>query len=144
MSQFRLQTLLRLREIDRDQLCQQLAEAQRQEREAAGRLAQVDEAITELQRDSQIQPGPIEIAELVESERFAVSLKLQREAAQQLHRQLAEAAEMQRQELIEADKQLKVLEKLREKHEVHVRHEQAKRSLKLLDELAARGRAEPV
>jgi flagellar FliJ protein len=141
MSQFRLKTLLRLREIERDQSRLQLAEAQRIEQKAADRVAELDETLAELRRETGALAGLVNIAELCEADRFGAAVKLSREEARQYHHRLATESELRRREVIEADKQVKVLEKLRQKQESQEREEQTRQATKLLDELAARGSA---
>lgn len=135
---FRLATLLRLRENDRDQRRAELAQAYhaddilRQqdedlERERIGLLAGSREAAS---------PGTVDIDRLIQTQRYELLLKTHQ---QQLRRQReAVAAEIghRRETLVRANREARILENLREKQAERHREEEGRRETKRLDEVA--------
>ncbi len=135
---FKLAALLRIRESTRDQRRVELAESQRTDAELHGRLTQLDEEQKQLQceRRKVAGPGQVDIARLVESQRYAATVRSQEIGLQEQRRTLAEEIERRRQALIEADRQVRMLETLREKQlEMH-RQEADRQEAKRLDEAA--------
>lgn len=137
---YRLATLLRLKESARDEKRAQLAEAYRAAEILVERLREVDDelAVTRAQAQQFAQTGVIDIDYLLNSHRYERVLGAQRKMIEQQQQQIAAEVERRRLALVEADRQVRVLEKLREKklHE-HLQRED-RRDLKLMDELAAR------
>lgn len=137
---YRLATLLRLKESARDEKRAQLAEAYRAAEILVERLREVDDelAVTRTQAQQIAQTGTIDIDYLMNSHRYERVLRAQRNMIEQQQQQIAAEVERRRIALVEADRQVRVLEKLREKklHE-HVQRED-RRDQKLMDELAAR------
>jgi flagellar protein FliJ len=135
---FRLATLLRLRESERDQRRAELAQAYhaddilRQqdedlERERIGLLAISREAAG---------PGTVDIDRLIQTQRYELLLKTHQ---QQLRRQReAVAAEIgrRRETLVRANREVRILENLREKQAQRHREEEGRRETKRLDEVA--------
>jgi flagellar FliJ protein len=138
---FRLETLLRLRMAERDERRGDLAKALRAEqvlREQQQKLlTEQDEQRTNVRARS--SPGGADVDGLVRAHRYQLILKAQ---AQQLAGQMVQVAaeiERRRQVLVEADRQVRVLEKLRERQLAKHRREQERREAKTYDELAATG-----
>ena len=135
---FRLAALLRIRESTRDQRRVELAEAQRTDAELHGRLAQLDEERKQLQGEFRkvAGPGQVDIARLVETQRYTATLRSQEIELQEQRRTLAEEIERRRQALIEADRQVRMLETLREKQLGMHRQDAERQEAKRFDEAA--------
>jgi flagellar FliJ protein len=138
---FRLETLYRLRLADRDQRRAELAKAQQAEMlllEKINAVARERDELAALSRRL-AAPGLADVDALVRTHRYELVLRTQ---SQQLAGQLAqvrEEVERRRQILVEADRGVRVLEKLRERQQLdhqtqHFRHEQRQ-----LDEQAVLG-----
>jgi flagellar FliJ protein len=138
---FRLDTLLRLRLADRDQRRADLAKALRAEEALARQEALLrgeQREMAELSRKL-ASPGAADIDRLLASHRYELVLKTQ---VQQLTGQIAQvAAEVERRRLalVEADRQVRVLEKLRDKQAADHQTREAKRAQRELDEQALIG-----
>jgi flagellar FliJ protein len=138
---FRLETLLRLRLADRDQRRAELAKAQRAEDvllvQADG-LARERAETCELSRKL-ASPGAADVDRLIASHRYELVLKARAgQLAGQLEQVRAEVSR-RRQVLVEADRQVRVLEKLREKQQTAHNLREERREQKLLDERALIG-----
>jgi len=136
--QFRLETLQKVREVRRDERRTSLAEAFRAEQVLAenhARLAEEQESMRQLQR-SAATGRYLDVNRLLEAQRYDLLLKAQ---SQELAKQavLLEAEiENRRQLLVEADREVRVLEMLDERHRAaHLRAED-RNNTKQLDEAA--------
>jgi flagellar export protein FliJ len=135
---FRLETLQKVREARRNEQRASLAEAFRAEQVLAENRAQLiieEQALRELQR-SAAAGRYLDVNRLLEAQRYELLLKAQ---SQHLAKQavlLAAETERRRQTLVEADREVRVLELLDERHRrVHDRSEQQMET-KRLDEVA--------
>ena len=137
---FRLATLLRLREAARDERRAELAEAYRVDDVLRERIGDVEKELGWLERTCRklAAPGPVNVDRLVDAERYEVALRSR-------HKELggqreAVGAEIQRrsQKLLGADRNVRVLEKLRDKHAARHRHQENRQELKQIDEVAQR------
>ena len=137
---FRLETLLRTRVADRQEKRVELAQAYRAEtllNEEADRLSRERQATRGAARDA-TGNGTINVDVLRSVHRHAVLLEAQSRLIQQRSAQLKEEIERRRVELVEADRRVRVLEKLRERHRELFHADVWKRELKELDEIALR------
>jgi flagellar export protein FliJ len=138
--EFRLQTLLKLRESLRQQRRQELAEAHRVEDLLQQQIDQVESQQEETRKRSKVaaSPGMISVSRLLDTHRYEILLqaRIQQLLAQQ--NQLREEIERRRQALMAADQDVRILEKLREKQESAHRWEEDRRDVKELDEIAQR------
>ena len=135
---FRLNTLQKVREAHRDQQRGSLAEAFRAEQVLAENRAQLtveERELRELQRSAS-QGQYLDVNRLLEAQRYELLLKAQ---SQELAKQavlLAAETERRRQTLVEADREVRVLELLdkrhRRAHELEAQREETKR----LDDVA--------
>lgn len=137
---FRLATLLRLREQVRDDRRRDLAEAYRVDQVLQEQQEQMS-AELDRQRASCRQaagPGPVNIDQLVDSQRYEAALKV--ELARLQHQRQVVAAEIERRHraLVEANHEVRVLEKLRERQAEQHRQDQERLQMKQLDEIAQR------
>jgi flagellar protein FliJ len=136
--QFRLSTLLRLREAWRDERRTQLAEAQQAEQLILDRIAEIERELADAERRAldAARPGVVNVDRLADSARFEMILKVERQSADQQRQAVAEEVQKRREALVAADREVRVLEKLRDsQHERH-RDEEAKQEAKRLDEMA--------
>src|ERR1700754_2264839 len=124
---FRLNTLQKVREIHRDQQRSSLAEAFRAEQVLAENRAELvveEQELRELQR-SATDGQYLDVNRLLEAQRYELLLRAQ---SQELAKQavlLAAETERRRQLLVEADREVRVLELLDERHRpAHLRDEQ--------------------
>jgi len=141
MSRFRLAALLRLRLAERDQRRLDLAKAlravqilQQQQAEAVGEEAQWLAQVRSL-----LAPGPTDLDAVLAMYRYAAVL---RGRLQQLASQLAEVqreAQRRRMALVEADRQVRVLEKLAQRQAQAERYQALRREAQRLDEAALAG-----
>jgi flagellar export protein FliJ len=135
---YRLETLQKVREAHRDQQRASLAEAFRAEQVLAENRAQLvaeEEALRELQR-SATAGHYLDVNRLLEAQRYDLLLKAQ---SQQLAKQavlLAAETERRRQALVEADREVRVLELLDERHRRAHQLEAERKETKRLDEAA--------
>ena len=139
---FRLQPLMKLRESERDRCREQLAEAYRADQLLAERQGKIDQemrATKELSRD-QSQPGRIKVDGLLNTHRYEVVLTAQKRQLLTQRDKVGAEIERRRQALVEADRELRILEKLRARHEQEFRRKQEKLETRQLDEIALRTR----
>jgi flagellar export protein FliJ len=135
---FRLATLLRIREALRDERRGQLAEAQEAEQLILHRIADIERELVELQRGSfaAARLGTVNVDRLAESARYEMILKVERESADQQRQAVAAEVAKRREALVVADREVRVLEKLRDAQCQRHREDQSRREAKQLDELA--------
>jgi flagellar export protein FliJ len=137
---FRLATLLRLREAFRDERQVALTDAyhaddvlrQRQE-ELAAQIA----ALKGAHRQA-VGPGHVNVDSLLDTHRYELTLRAATAQIVQRREQVAVEIERRREALVQANRDVRVLEKLREHQTSRHREEEAQRELKLLDEVASR------
>jgi flagellar FliJ protein len=135
---FRLQTLRRLREMNRDELRVRLAEAFQaeqilsQQREA---LAAEAAALAATRRQL-MNDGSMDVTRLLESQRYQLLLEAQGRTLADQAARLAEEVDVRRQAVVEADRQVRVLDKLRERREQQHLVAQQAAEAKRLDEIA--------
>lgn len=137
---YQLQTILKLRQAERDQLRAQLAEAYQAQQILQQHAKQVDAELSAV-KDGMRQasaPGEIQVDSLLGAHRNQLLLLAQRAALVQQSQQVAEEAERRRLAVVEADRRVRTLEKLRERRLDEHRHQENKREIKRLDEVAQR------
>jgi len=138
---FRLETLLRVRLAERDQRRAELAKALRAEEMLRAEGQAIDAQRAEAaERGRQLKlPGTADVDGLLQTHRYEMVLTAQRrQIAAQLVQVEAES-ERRRLALVEADRQLRVLEKLRERQAAAHRKEVARQEVKQFDETALLG-----
>lgn len=138
MSQFRLATLLKLRIDERDRRRLELAQAHEAERllqaQSEGLSGQQD-SLRALAEQA-VQPGTANMETLLQINRHQAQLSIQQRTLDNQIRQVSVEAERRREALVEADRQVKVLEKLREKQEEQATTAELQREIKQFDEAA--------
>jgi len=138
--QFRLATLLRLRENARDQKRAHLAEAQLAEQSLEQHLAELEVQLAGLRLRSHdaARPGPINVDLLVDAQRFEAVVRADKNLTEEQKQLIAGEVQKRREALLAADRDVRVLENLKEKHQQEHRAEQGRRQVKALDEIAGR------
>ncbi|MBA3484307.1 MAG: flagellar export protein FliJ [Pirellulales bacterium] len=136
---FRLQTLRRLREIHRDEQRGRLATAYEAERILAEqRNAVVAETASLVDSQRQLmQQGSLDVTQLLTAQRYQLALEAQIRALADQAARLAEEVERRRQSLVEADREVRVLDKLEERKRQQHREASQRAETKLLDEVAS-------
>ncbi|MCH8923852.1 MAG: flagellar export protein FliJ [Planctomycetes bacterium] len=137
---FRLATLLRLREAARDRRRAHLAQAYEADDVLRGRMGELADEVVEVDRHSRqaAVAGPIEADALVVAQRYKMILQAERKLLGGQSETVAEEIERRREVLVAADRDVKVLEKLREKHRERHQKEENRQEVNLLDEVAGR------
>lgn len=133
---FRLATLLRLREATRDERRQSFAAAERAEdlfQQQADQLAAEWDRVLTITRDA-VGRGAIDVGRLIETHRYQKTLEARRT---RVGKQLADAkaeVEVRREALIEADRDVRMLEKLRDAQKMRHHQESHRLDMKRIDE----------
>lgn len=137
---FRLQTLLKLRETVRDERRGELAQAYRAEEVLRQRQREIEDELAALahQSRSAAAPGTVNVDRLLEARRYELVLRSRRQLNQQQQEALDAEIERRRQALVEANREVRVLEKLREKQEIRHYQEENRQEIKQLDEAGGR------
>ena len=137
---FRLEKLLTLRERHRHERELALVQARQAVRildEQLSSLAQEQAANRQAARLA-LQKGSLEVDWLLDAHRYELLLAGQERHLKQQRERIEQEVERRRLALVEADRAVKVLEKLRERqHEAYVKEEQ-RREINELDEIAQR------
>jgi len=135
---FRLATLLRLRAATRDERRVQLGEAQQADVELQDRLAGLGAQQQRLQHECReaAGPGAVDLPRLIEAHHCATALRSQEAELERQRRELAVEIDRRRQALLEADRDVRTLEKLRENQSQVHRQCENRQEGKRLDEAA--------
>ncbi|HYO24513.1 MAG TPA: flagellar export protein FliJ [Lacipirellulaceae bacterium] len=135
---FRLETLRRLREVTRDELRVRLAEAFQAEQILAEqrRMLAVEAAALGDMRREMMAGGAVQVTRLLESQRYQLMLEAQQRTLAEQAARLAEEVDVRRQAVVEADRQVRVLDKLRERRAAQHRAAQTAAEDRRLDEVA--------
>ncbi|MBN2477100.1 MAG: flagellar export protein FliJ [Pirellulales bacterium] len=135
---FRLATLLQLREAARDERRSELAEVYRLDELLQERLDDVLRQLGSLRGQCRrvAAPGAIDVDQLVEAQRYELTLRSQQKLLEQQRLTVTDEIERRRQVLVDANRDVRVLEKLRDKQSRRHREEEGRREIKQLDEVA--------
>lgn len=135
--QFRLEKLLRVRCELRDRLREELAMAIHAQRILEERLQQVESEIADQRsrRTETAQQRILQVERLIQSERYELVLTFQKQELHSQIQQVSDEMETRREALVEADREVKVLEKLREKQLAEHRLLEARDEQRQLDEM---------
>jgi flagellar export protein FliJ len=138
---FRLATILRLREADRDERRALLADAQRAEHVICERIAAIDRELagTKEQTARASRPGRIDVEWLMDVRRYELLLKADRQAALEQRNTVEAEVARRREELVAADREVRMLEKLRETQFQRHREDENRQEVKQLDETGIHG-----
>jgi len=135
--QFRLATVMKLRQRLRDEQRTELAmafEAETVLRETNSEINAQLEGVRNVVREL-LSGGSLDVDKLLSAKRHDVELRTRQHELQQHARQLEAEIERRRAALVEADRDVRVLEKLREKQRAKFNADQQKRENRLLDEI---------
>jgi len=141
---FRLATLLRLRNAARDERRGQLAEAYRADEIIHQKHRQLAEELAAIQKQQReaCGPGPVNVDRLLSDQRYAFLLAAQQGHTERQRLLLAAEIERRRQLLMEANREVRVLEKLEQRQRERHQEEENRLDIRELDEIAHR-RAAP-
>ena len=131
---------MRIREAERDEKQEQLAEAMQAEGILHDQVQQIAEEIAQLrdQSTNDLRPGSINPDIVMQTQRYELLLRNQMEQIEGKIMQVQAEVERRRDLLVEAEKQVKVLEKLRERRESEFKATQMQIANKQMDEIAQR------
>jgi flagellar FliJ protein len=135
---FRLETLLKMRRDERDEQRQQYAKALEAQRILHDQIAQVQREIHETQQllRTNSAPGAVDVDRLLRTHRYELLLQAQVQQLEQQAQRVAQEVERRRTNLLQADREVRLLEKLKERQfETFQRNEQ-RREQKALDEIS--------
>ena len=137
---FRFTTLLKLREADRDQKRSELADAQRALEMIDGRIRELETEMGAARQATQsaVSVGDVEVDALLDNQRYELLLIAEKKSAETQRAEVSEETERRRAAVVDADRQVKTLEKLREKQQQRHRVTQGNYNAKQLDEAAVR------
>ena len=136
---FRLAALLRLRESRRDECRAALAEAYRVDEVLARQFDSLGQELEGLRSFARLKaaPGVVDVDRLVETQRYELVARAQQQRIAQQRRTVAAEIERRREALVEADREVRVLEKLRQRQAEQHRREEERREAGRLDEAAS-------
>lgn len=137
---FRLEPLLRLREQQRDQRREQLAEALAAEDHL---LRQKEQLVLEQGRlrerlKTLTERGELDVDSVLAWRRYEMILAAQQNYLEKQIGMLREEIERRREALLEANRDVRILEILRDKQREDFRKVQEKKTIKTIDEIAGR------
>jgi flagellar protein FliJ len=135
---FRLKAVATLREQTRDRIAEAVAEVQEAQRIVTEQIAQLQREIDEALKQRQLASiGIVRIDRLLMVQRHQLMLEAQREQAMQQLRLLNEEYERRRALLVEAEKEVKAMDKLKETQKARWDEEQLAAEQKQIDEWAS-------
>jgi len=137
---FRLATLLRLREADRDDRRAQLADAQRAEEIVRQRVGEIEREIEQTREAGRrrTQPGQVNVDQMLELQRYEIQLQTESAATERQRALIAEEVERRRERLTAADREVRILERLRETQQEQHQADERRTEQRLFDEIAGR------
>lgn len=142
--QFRLQTLLRLREAARNERREQLAEVLRIDDALRKQLAELEALQSEARALQRLGVGRVDVDRLLEAQRYEAVVAVEILHVERQRAVVAEEMNKRRDALVEADREFKVIEKLREKRRLEHGADELAQEMKVLDEAAGRTKREEV
>ncbi|MEX2119523.1 MAG: hypothetical protein WD847_08000 [Pirellulales bacterium] len=142
--QFRLATLLRLRQAVRDERRGQLAEALAAAAALSARLDELDRDLNQLKQQQTCRAGSLDLDRLLEADRYEAMLRAQRAEVQRQRDAVAVEIDKRREAVVAADRDLKALQQLEELQGKRHRAAEERQNVKELDETASRRAREKV
>ena len=135
---FRLATLLRLREATRDERRAELAEAYQVDDVLGERIGYVEKELSWLERTCRklAAPGTVNVDRLIDAERYELVLRSRHNELGGQREAISAEIQHRRQKLLGADRDVRVLEKLRDKHATRHRDQESRQELKQIDDVA--------
>lgn len=137
---FRLESILKLRMTARDRCRESLAAAYRADQILKQQLEAMRQTIRQTQRMLRhlSNPGHINVDRLLETHRYELSLESQVAEMERKRSQVQDEIQRRRETLVEADREVRILEKLRNRKQLEHRQHEAKSEIRELDEVALR------
>lgn len=136
--QFRLATLLKLRRVVRDERRRHLAEALHADAILQERRAELEETLAQVRREYHLGQGPLDVDQILNTQRYEMVIRSESQLLAQQSATLESEIENRRQAAVAADRDLRVLEMLRDRQAERYRQAEARREMKRLDEIASR------
>lgn len=133
---FRLRALLRLREAARDQRREQLAEALLLDQQLRDEVARLDSDRQELRAASTARVGPVNVDQIIDGQRYEMVLIIEQQKLAQQIESVRQEIERRREALVEADREVKVLERYRDQRAARHQEQELQRQQKEHDEVA--------
>jgi flagellar protein FliJ len=135
---FRLTTLLKLRKSMRDERRTELAQAYQADDVLHGYMEQVQEEIDRLceQCRRAAGPGTVDVDRLIDAQRYEFILEAQQRHFSEQRSKLAAEIERRRVALLAANREVRILEKLREQQLEQHKVAEGRLDIKRLDEVA--------
>src|SRR5262245_26571193 len=131
--QFRLTTLLRLREAVRDERRLQLSDALRVEAALNEQAAELERGIGDARKAQLAPAGIVDVDRLIAAQRYELTLEMERRRLGQQQENVAKEINVRRSALVTADQDVRVLEKLRETQAERWRAEHERQQMKEMD-----------
>lgn len=143
MSKFRFESLLKIREAERNEKKNAFLEAESRRQQALTILETLDQELTRSQEESRRarESSAINTVELKRFQAIRIQLADKRQKAQEELKRLTEESEAKRSELNTAIKDVKILQALKDKMEERDLEEERRQSEKTMDELATQQKA---
>ncbi len=143
---FRLATLQRLRESHRDEMRSKLAEAYAAERTLEEQVLAIHAEEEDLRviHKRCLETSSPDVNRLLDVQRYSASLKGRLSTLKSQNQVLATEIEKRRQALVEADQQVRVLEKLHDRQLATHRDQERTAEAKSLDEIASLRREDEI
>ena len=137
---FRLAAVLKVREAERQQRRVELAQAYEADRVLQQQLDSLasDLALAKQQSRRLAAPGQVDVDKLLEMQRYNLHVLAQTKAVRSQQSNVREEIERRRRLLVEADRQVRTLENLRDKQYAAFQIEQLKVEQKAMDEAGER------
>ncbi len=137
---FRLEPILKLRMTARDRCRESLAAAYHAEQIIQQQLEAVRQTIrqSERMRRRLSNPGHINVDRLLDTHRYEMTLESQVTEMERKRSQVQAEIQRRREALVEADREVRLMEKLRAKKQFAYRQREAKTEIRELDEVALR------
>lgn len=137
---FRLATLLRLREAVRDEKRGELAVALRADAALEERINQIGAELAEILAGAvqSASPGAINVDRLLEAQRYELVLRAEQKITAKQRELLDKEIEKRREALVAADREMRVIEKVREVQLARHQEDAERREVATLDEVALR------
>ncbi len=135
---FRMAMLLKLREAARDERRAELGKAHRADDVLAENLKRIEAAVKALvdRCRKAAGPGTIDLDLLIEAQRYEIILKVQQRHVNEQRAKLAVEIEHRRVALLAANREVRVLEKLRQRQLEQHNQAENRLDIKRLDEVA--------
>jgi flagellar protein FliJ len=133
---FRLETVVRLREQVRDERRLQLAEALEAEQKLRERMEEVEHEAAASKAAQRATAGLVDVDRLIHANRYELVLAVELRELATKREQVEQEVDRRREALAAADREVRVLEKLRETQRGRHRAHEEYRSIRELDEIA--------